>query len=140
MTRPANDFNAKIIEEFRSNAGHVGGQFADATVLLLHHTGAKSGTERVSPLVYQPVGQSFAIFASMGGAPVNPAWYHNVVAHPDVTIEVGTQTIQVRAHVAGPGEREDIWERQKRARPNFAEYEVKATPREIPVIILEPVS
>ncbi len=138
MTSPA-DFNARVIEEFRSNAGHVGGQFANATVLLLHHTGAKSGTERVSPLVYQPVGPNFAIFASMGGAPVNPAWYHNVVAHPDVIIEVGTQTIPVRAHVAGPGEREDIWERQKRDRPNFAEYEVKAVPREIPVIILEPV-
>ena len=63
-----------------------------------------------------------------------------MVAHPDVTIEVGTRTIPVRAHVAGPGEREDIWERQKRDRPNFAEYEVKAVPREIPVIVLEPVS
>jgi deazaflavin-dependent oxidoreductase (nitroreductase family) len=140
VTSPANDFNTKIIEEFRANAGQVGGQFANTTVLLLHHTGAKSGAQRISPLVYQPVGQNFAIFASMGGAPVNPSWYHNLVAHPDVSIEVGTQTIPVRAHVAGPGEREEIWEKQKRERPNFADYERSATPREIPVIVLEPVS
>jgi deazaflavin-dependent oxidoreductase (nitroreductase family) len=139
VTEPARDFNTKIIEEFRSNGGKVGGQFAGATVLLLHHTGAKSGVQRVSPLVYQPVGQSFAVFASLGGAPVNPAWFHNLVAHPDVTIEVGTQTIPVRAHVAGQGEREGIWERQKQERPNFAEYERSAAPREIPVVILDPV-
>ncbi len=139
MTEPARDFNTKIIEEFRSNEGKVGGPFAGATVLLLHHTGAKSGTERVSPLVYQPVGDRFAIFASKGGAPANPDWYHNLVAHPDTSVEVGTQTIPVRAHVAGPGEREEIWERQKRERPNFAEYEVSAAPRQIPVIILDPV-
>ncbi len=97
MTAPANDFNTKIIEEFRSNAGKVGGPFEGGTLLLLHHTGAKSGVERVSPLVYQPVGQSFAIFASKGGAPSNPDWYHNLVAHPDTTVEVGT------ADRPGPG-------------------------------------
>jgi len=139
VTEPAGDFNTKIIEEFRSNAGKVGGPFAGATVLLLHHTGAKSGTERVSPLVYQPVGDRFAIFASKGGAPTNPDWYHNLVAHPDTTIEVGTQTVPVKARVAGPGEREEIWERQKRERPNFAEYEVTAAPRQIPVFVLDPV-
>ena len=139
MTGPAGDFNAKIIEEFRSNAGVVGGPFAGATVLLLHHTGAKTGTERVSPLVYQPVGDRYAIFASKGGAPTNPDWYHNVVAHPDVSIEVGTQTMPAKARVLGGSEREEIWDRQKRERPNFADYEVKAGARQIPVILLDPV-
>ena len=139
MTGPAGDFNAKIIEEFRSNAGVVGGPFAGAPVLLLHHTGAKTGTERVSPLVYQPVGDRYAIFASKGGAPTNPDWYHNLVAHPDVSVEVGTQTIPVQARVLGGSEREEIWDRQKRERPNFADYEVKAGARQIPVILLDPV-
>ena len=103
MTEPAGDFNTKIIEEFRSNAGEVGGPFAGATVLLLHHTGAKSGTERVSPLVYQPVGDRFAIFASKGGAPTNPDWYHNLVAHPDTTIEVGTADRPGQGARRGPG-------------------------------------
>jgi deazaflavin-dependent oxidoreductase (nitroreductase family) len=139
VTAPANDFNTKIIEEFRSNAGKVGGPFEGGTLLLLHHTGAKSGVERVSPLVYQPVGQSFAIFGSKGGAPSNPDWYHNLVAHPDTTVEVGTQTVPVRARVAGPGERAGIWDRQKHDSPGFAEYERTAAPREIPVVILDPV-
>ena len=139
MTSPANDFNTKIIEEFRSNGGKVGGPFEGGTLLLLHHTGAKSGVERVSPLVYQPVGSSFAIFASKGGAPSDPDWYRNLVAHPDTTVEVGTQTVPVTARVAGPGERAGIWERQKQDSPGFAEYERTAAPREIPVVILDPV-
>ena len=139
VTGPAGDFNAKIIDEFRANSGVVGGPFAGAPVLLLHHTGAKTGTPRVSPLVYQPVGDRYAIFASKGGSPTNPDWYHNLVAHPDVSIEVGTQTVPVKARVAGPGEREPIWERQKQERPGFADYEVSAAPRQIPVIILDPV-
>jgi deazaflavin-dependent oxidoreductase (nitroreductase family) len=135
MTEP-NDFNATIIEEFRANGGKVG-MFPNRSLLLLHHTGAKSGAERISPLAYQKVGGAYAIFASKAGAPANPAWYHNLLAHPKTTIEVGTEVIEVTARVAGPQEREPIWTRQKENAPNFAEYE-KKTDRQIPVVILEP--
>ena len=134
------DFNGKVIAEFRANAGKVGGPFQGALVLLLHHTGAKSGTERVNPLMYQPVGDSYAIFASRGGAPSNPDWYHNLAAHPDTTIEMGADTIRVRARVANPDEREPIWSKQKEDVPGFAEYETNAAPRVIPVILLDPVA
>jgi deazaflavin-dependent oxidoreductase (nitroreductase family) len=134
------DFNGKVIAEFRANAGKVGGPFQGALVLLLHHTGAKSGTERVNPLMYQPVGDSYAIFASRGGAPSNPDWYYNLAAHPDTTIEMGTDTIRVRARVANPDEREPIWSKQKKDVPGFAEYEKTAAPRVIPVILLDPVA
>jgi deazaflavin-dependent oxidoreductase (nitroreductase family) len=134
------DFNGKVIAEFRANAGKVGGPFQGAPVLLLHHTGAKSGTERVNPLMYQQVGDSYAIFASRGGAPSNPDWYYNLVAHPDTTIEMGSDTITVRARVANPGEREPIWSKQKKDVPGFAEYETNAAPRVIPVILLDPVA
>jgi deazaflavin-dependent oxidoreductase (nitroreductase family) len=134
------DFNTAIIEEFRANQGKVGGPFEGGTLLLLHHTGAKSGQERVNPLAYQQVGDSYAIFASKGGAPVDPAWFHNVVAHPDVTIEVGTETIPVRARVAEPTERDVIYARQVERTPQFGEYVEKAAPRIIPVVILDPVA
>ena len=113
------DFNGKVIAEFRANAGKVGGPFQGAPVLLLHHTGAKSGTERVNPLMYQQVGDSYAIFASRAGAPSNPDWYYNLVAHPDTTIEMGSDTIRVRARVANPDEREPIWSKQKKDRPGL---------------------
>ena len=128
------DFNQPIIEEFRSNAGTVG-NFGDALVLL-HTVGAKSGQERVNPVAYQAVPTGWAVFASKAGAPTNPAWYYNLLAHPDVTIEVGTETIPVRARVAGPDERDEIWEKQKKLMPGFAEYEQK-TNRTIPVVVLE---
>jgi deazaflavin-dependent oxidoreductase (nitroreductase family) len=134
------DFNTKVINEFRANGGKVGGPFQGAPVLLLHHTGAKSGTERVNPLMYQQVGDSYAIFASRGGAPSNPDWYYNLAAHPDTTIELGTGTIKVRARVANPDEREPIWSKQKEAAPGFAEYETNAAPRQIPVVLLDPVA
>ena len=130
------DFNQQIIDEFRSNDGRVGGPFEGATLLLLHHTGAKTGTERVSPLAYQPVGDDVAVFASKAGAPTNPDWYHNLLAHPSVTVEIGHETIPVRARVADPDERARIWTRQKERNPGFAEYEQKTT-RQIPVVILE---
>jgi deazaflavin-dependent oxidoreductase (nitroreductase family) len=132
----SNDWNAGIVAEFRANEGRVGGPFEGAPMLLLHSIGARSGQERLSPLVYQPVGENFAIFASKGGAPKNPDWYHNLVANPKVSIEVGTETLQVVARVATGEEREKIWSKQKAERPNFAEYEEKTT-REIPVILLE---
>ncbi len=130
------DWNANIIEEFRTNEGRVGGMFEGAPLLLLHHIGAKTGIQRVNPLTYQPVGDSFAIFASKAGAPRHPEWLHNLRANPETSIEVGTATIDVTARLAEGDEREEIWNRQKQERPQFAEYEAK-TDRQIPVIILE---
>jgi deazaflavin-dependent oxidoreductase (nitroreductase family) len=138
MTGPS-DFNGKIIEEFRTNAGKVGGPFAGSDILLLHHTGARTGTERVSPLAFQRVGESLAVFASKAGAPDNPAWYHNLIANPDASVEVGTETFPVKARVAEPAERDVLWDRQKERAPHFAQYEEKAAPRKIPVIVLDPV-
>jgi deazaflavin-dependent oxidoreductase (nitroreductase family) len=129
------DWNRRVIEEFRANGGKVA-QFAGRPLLLLHHKGAKTGTERVNPLVYQPIGDSFAVFGSKAGAPTNPDWYHNLVANPDTTVELGDGTVQVRARVAEGEERERIWEQQKRDVPTFADYE-KLTSRPIPVVILE---
>jgi deazaflavin-dependent oxidoreductase (nitroreductase family) len=131
-----NDYNQKIIEEFRANGGKLGGGFEGAPMLLLHHKGAKSGIERVNPVMYRPVGDSIAVFASKGGAPRNPDWYYNLRAHPETTVEVGTETIPVVARVPGDAERATIWEAHKRAYPAFADYEKKTT-RQIPVIILE---
>ncbi|MGH3168896.1 MAG: nitroreductase family deazaflavin-dependent oxidoreductase [Trebonia sp.] len=134
------DYNTTIIEEFRANEGKVGGRFEGGTLLLLHHTGARTGTQRVNPLAYLPVGESYAIFASKAGAPDNPAWYHNLVANPDATIEVGTRTVRVKARVADPAERDDIYARQVERAPGFGDYEVKAAPyRKIPVVVLDPV-
>jgi deazaflavin-dependent oxidoreductase (nitroreductase family) len=130
------DWNTRVIEEFRANAGKVGGNFAGAPLLILHTTGAKTGRERVNPLVYQAVGDDVAIFASKGGAPDNPDWFHNIVANPEVTVEIGTDTVPMRARVAGSDEREPIWSRQKEVMPGFAEYEAK-TDRQIPVVVLE---
>ena len=134
------DFNGKVIAEFRENDGKVGGFFAGAPLLLLHHAGAKTGTERVNPLVYQQVGGSYAVFASAGGQPRDPQWFRNLVAHPDVTIEVGTSSVKARARVADRAERAAIWATQKERMPNFADYEKTAAPREIPVLLLDPVA
>jgi deazaflavin-dependent oxidoreductase (nitroreductase family) len=134
------DFNGKVIAEFRENGGKVGGFFAGAPLLLLHHAGAKTGAERVNPLVYQQVGGSYAVFASAGGQPRDPQWFRNLVAHPDVTIEVGTSTVKARARVTDPAERAAIWATQKERMPNFADYEKNAAPREIPVVLLDPVA
>ncbi len=133
----ANDWNAAIIEEFRANGGKVGGPFEGARLLLLHTTGAKSGQERVNPVMYRQVDGGYAVFASKAGAPTNPDWYHNLVAHPNVRAEIGTQTVPFIARVAGPQERESIWTAHKTEFPGFADYETKTT-RQIPVVILEP--
>jgi deazaflavin-dependent oxidoreductase (nitroreductase family) len=133
------DFNTPIIDEFRANGGRLGGNFEGAPMLLLHSTGAKSGKERVNPMMYQEVGDHYAVFASKAGAPTNPDWFHNLVAHPDATVEIGTETKTVRARVAAGDERTRIWETQKERYPGFAEYE-RNTDREIPVVILEPVA
>jgi len=129
------DWNTGTIEEFRANRGQVGGLFAGKPLLLLHHQGARTGTERVSPLMYQEVKDGYAVFASKGGAAANPGWYHNLRANPETSIEVGTEIIEVRARVVDGDERERIWERQKRDFPQFAGYEAKTT-RRIPVIVL----
>jgi deazaflavin-dependent oxidoreductase (nitroreductase family) len=131
------DWNAGIIDEFRANKGVVGGMFEGKPLLLLHNTGARSGKARLNPLVYQEVDGGYAIFASKAGAPDNPDWYHNILANPEVTIEVGTDSFDMTARVAGDGEREPIWTRQKADFPQFADYEA-STDRTIPVIILDP--
>jgi deazaflavin-dependent oxidoreductase (nitroreductase family) len=135
-TTPA-DFNAQIIEQFRANGGRVGGPFEGATLLLLHHVGAKSGTPRVNPLAYLADGERFIVFASKAGAPTNPDWYHNLMANPETSIEVGTDTIAVTASEASGEERERLFRAQADRSPQFAEYQQK-TERAIPVIILTP--
>jgi deazaflavin-dependent oxidoreductase (nitroreductase family) len=132
------DWNASIIEEFRANGGKVGGNFEGAPLLLLHTTGAKSGKERVNPMMYRDLGDGrVAVFASKAGMDTNPAWYHNLLANPEVTAEIGTETRSFRARPATPTERQPIWSKQNQDYPGFADYETK-TSREIPVVILEP--
>jgi deazaflavin-dependent oxidoreductase (nitroreductase family) len=129
------EWNDKVIAEFRANQGRVGGAFEGAPLLLLHSTGAKSGQERVNPMMYQAVANGFAVFASKAGADTNPDWYHNLKAHPEARIEVGTETHDVTARVLDAKEREPIWEEQKARYPGFADYETK-TERVIPVVML----
>lgn len=136
MSDDMNDWNQQIIAEFRANGGMVGGPFEGAPMVLVTHRGARSGIERTTPLVYLADGDDVVIFASKAGAPTNPDWYHNLVANPDATIEVGTETVAVRARVVEGAERDELFERQKAASPQFAEYE-KATDRVIPVVVLE---
>ncbi len=130
------DWNSKIIEEFRSNEGKVGGGFEGVPMLILHTKGRKSGDPRQNPLVYQQVGDDIAIFGSKGGAPTHPDWYLNVVANPDVAVEVGTERFDGRARVLTGDEREKVWAKQKKLMSGFADYESRTT-REIPVILIE---
>ncbi len=132
------DWNRKIIDEFHENAGKVGGPFEGVPLLLLHHRGAKTGTERINPLAYRNDGDNYVIFASKAGAPDNPDWYHNLRANPETEVEVGTDTVKVRARVAEGDERERLWSVQKQEYPGFADYEQKTT-RQIPVVVLEPI-
>ena len=134
-----NDWNQQIIDEFRVKAGKLGGQFEGAPMLLLHSTGAKSGAERVNPMMYQADGDRLVVFASKAGAPTNPDWYHNLVANPRAAVEVGDKKVDVSARIADGDERTRLWNTQKERYPGFADYEEKTT-REIPVVILEPVS
>jgi deazaflavin-dependent oxidoreductase (nitroreductase family) len=134
MSSP-NDWNKAIIDEFRANSGKVGGQFAGRTLLLLHTLGAKSNQERVNPVAYVADADRLVIIASKGGAPTNPNWYHNLLAHPLVTVEVGTEQYQVRAAVASEPERTRLYGKMVEVMPGFAEYQQKTT-RVIPVITL----
>lgn len=136
MMAGPDDFNQKLIEEFRAADGKVGGQFAGVPMLLLHSTGAKSGEARVNPVVYRADGDDLVVFATNGGAPTHPDWYHNLRANPRTLVEVDGDTVQVTARVAEGAERDRLWSRQKQEYPGFAEYEEK-TDREIPVIVLE---
>lgn len=131
--------NQQIIDEFRSNGGRVGGGFEGRTLLLLHHRGAKTGIERVNPVAYQRLSDTaVAVFGSKGGAPTNPDWYYNLVANPDVSVEIGAETLAAHARVAVGEEYEQIWERQMRDWPGFADYEERTRGvREIPVVVLE---
>lgn len=129
------DWNKQIIEEFRANEGRVGGAFKGATMLLLHHTGAKSGTERTNPLVYFKEDNTMYVFGSKGGAPGHPDWYYNLQANPGVTLEVGTETFEATAEVITGTERDRIYAANAALRPAFAQYQ-NNTSRKIPVIAL----
>jgi deazaflavin-dependent oxidoreductase (nitroreductase family) len=133
------DWNRAIIDEFRANGGKVGGQFAGAPLLVLTTTGAKTGKQRTHPLVYLPDGDRLIVFASKGGAPTSPDWYHNLVANPTATVEVGNETFDVKASVLAGEERDRIYAKQAELMPGFAEYQEKTT-RTIPVVALERVS
>jgi deazaflavin-dependent oxidoreductase (nitroreductase family) len=131
-----NDFNTKIIEEFRANAGKVGGMFNGAPMVLLTSKGAKSGGSHTTPLVYLQDGDRIIVFGSMGGAPKHPQWYRNLVANPDASIEVGAEQYPVKAVVTSGAERDELFQRQASLMPQFAEY-AKKTTRLIPVVALE---
>ena len=138
MSTSMNDFNKSVIEEFRANSGVVGqARSTGMTLLLLHHTGAKSGAARINPLAYLEDGGRYVIFASKAGAPTNPDWYHNLKAHPNVRIEVGTDTIDAVASEATGEERDRLYDAQKARVSSFADYEQK-TDRLIPVVVLTP--
>ena len=134
--RNVNDWNNRIIDEFHANQGKVGGPFEGATLLLLTTTGAKSGQKRTTPLAYLQEGEHIYIFASKAGAPTNPDWYYNLVAHPTATVEIGTETFQARAVEIKGEERDQIYARQVQRMPGFGDYEQK-TARKIPVIELQ---
>jgi deazaflavin-dependent oxidoreductase (nitroreductase family) len=136
MSDDTNDWNQQIIAEFRENGGKVGGPFEGAPMVLVTHTGAKSGTRRTTPLMALVDGDDLVIFASKAGASDNPDWYHNLLANPEASIEYGTDTFTVRARVAEGAERDDLWTRQKTAYPQFQGYE-DSTTRVIPVVVLE---
>jgi deazaflavin-dependent oxidoreductase (nitroreductase family) len=133
------DWNTQVIEEFRKNKGVVEGQFSGMSLLLLTSTGAKSGKEYVSPLVYTMDGDNYIIAASKGGAPTNPDWYHNLVKNPTATIEVGDQKFTVNATAADEEERKRLYSQHASQYPNFLDYE-KSTTRKIPVFVLTKVS
>jgi deazaflavin-dependent oxidoreductase (nitroreductase family) len=130
-----NDMNRKVIEEFRANAGKVGGYFEGAQMIIVHHVGAKTGTAYETPLVYQADGDNFVIFASFGGAPTDPAWFRNLKANPDTVVEVGAETIPVTAAEVTGAQRDEIYARQAAAMSNFAQYQ-EMTTRTIPVVRL----
>ncbi|MDH6182246.1 deazaflavin-dependent oxidoreductase (nitroreductase family) [Microbacteriaceae bacterium SG_E_30_P1] len=129
------DFNSAIIADFRANGGYVGAPFHSDKLVLLHHVGAKSGVERVSPLMSFPGDDNWIVVASKGGAPENPGWYYNLLAHPDTVIEYGNETVPVHATVVEGAERDDLWRYITSVNAGFASYE-KKTSRTIPLVRL----
>lgn len=131
-----NDWDRQVIEEFRANGGKVGGPLAGAPVLLLTTTGAKTGRQRISPLVYLSEGGRIYVFAGNRGAPTNPSWYHNLVAHPDVTVELGAETFEASATVVESAEADRLGNIQVQRIPSLAELQAKIT-RKVPVVLLD---
>jgi len=129
------DWNTKIIEEFRANEGRVGGSFQGAPMLLLTTTGRRTGERRTNPMMYLADGDRLLVFASKGGAPTNPDWYHNLVTNPEVTVEVGTESYQAHATALQGDERDRLYAEQSSRYPGFAEYQ-RNTSRVIPVVAL----
>jgi deazaflavin-dependent oxidoreductase (nitroreductase family) len=132
------DYNQRIIDEFRANAGKPPSWSGSSPLLLLHHRGAKTGVERVNPVAYLPDAERYVVFASKAGAPTNPGWYHNLIAHPETTIEVGADTVAVTAREVTGEERDRLFRAQAERSPQFTEYQEK-TDRLIPVVVLTPV-
>jgi deazaflavin-dependent oxidoreductase (nitroreductase family) len=130
------EMNRQVIAEFRESGGKAGGVFEGKPLVLVHHVGAKSGKERIAPLVPLLEGDRIFVFASKGGADTNPDWYHNLVANPDTVVEQGTETFRVTARVLSGDERDDVYAKQTEAEPQFGEYQRK-TSRVIPVIELQ---
>ena len=129
------DFNQRVIREFRTHQGKVGGQLAQMPVLLLTMTGARSGRTITTPVVYTTDGERLVVIASFAGAPKHPAWYHNLLAHPEAMVEVGTERLRVKATVTTGEERQRLFDRQAAQMPIFVEYQHK-TSRQIPVLVL----
>ncbi len=131
-----NDWNKQVIEEFHANGGKVGGQFEGMNIVLLHTVGAKSNQERINPLAYFKDGDNYVIIASKAGAPSNPDWYYNILAHPDVSLEVGTEHFKAHATVPERQERDRIFAEVAQKAPGFGKYQ-ENNPRIIPVVVLE---
>ena len=133
------EWNKAIIKEFRENGGKVGGQFENADLILLHTIGAKSGLERINPVAYFTDNGNYVVIASKAGAPDNPDWYYNIVAHPQFDVEVGTEQFQVQATIAEEPERTELYAKMVAKSPGFGEYQQK-TERVIPVVVLSRLS
>jgi deazaflavin-dependent oxidoreductase (nitroreductase family) len=136
MANSARDYNTEIIEEFRANEGRVGGPWSDTTLILIHHIGARSGIERVTPLACSVQGNDrFAIWAANGGSPDHPAWYYNLKANPEITVEAGPEAFTVLAQEVGGTAREQLWPRLVEEYPGLGDTQTKTT-REIPLFLL----
>lgn len=131
--------NQRVIEEFRANAGVVQGDFAGVPLLLVTTRGARSGEPRTMPLTYLRDGDRFAVFAANGGRAQLPGWYHNLMADPSATVEVGTETLPVTASVVEGADRDRLWDLQVRHAPYFADFQARAG-RVVPVVALTPVT
>lgn len=131
-----NDFNQRVITEFRANQGKVGGQMAGMPLMLLTTTGAKSGRSLTKPLAYTTDGDRIVLIASFAGSPHNPAWFTNLVANPVVTVELGSERFQAKAVITSGEERQRLFNRQAQKMPIFNDYQKKTT-RQIPVVVLE---